>query len=341
MSRFIKGIGRTRANLLRDLMLTHREGTILEQDQFKCLLPLEGLKRVEFSSRDKNFDNLKDKLVRAGILDWTGAQKNGDLPLYSTALAIRHPDLKNGSVEPEPPTFSPDTYNTQHQQAVALKARASQTRPILRTKNARGPASNMKKKNFTLAALTTSSLLPTPTTPTSPALAFSTGGLNQSITQCPLNAIYFPATRSTLEFRPYPSTNSTNGTDGGLSDSCTRCGPKGCLCATVNDNTTDGILPFKSCSSCQDTDEGMVCYCAEKVEGATRCTLDNLDSGIPCHLNGVAAKAGADCTEVITSDDGGDDVARPKATGGGGKGKGVAAGAVAVAAMGAVAGMTL
>ena len=72
MSRFIKGIGRTRANLLTNLVFSHTEELILEHDLLKCLLPLQGLKMVHLNSWDKNFDGLKDSLVRAGILDLTG-----------------------------------------------------------------------------------------------------------------------------------------------------------------------------------------------------------------------------------------------------------------------------
>ena len=71
MSRFIKGIGRVRANLLTNLVLLHTE-LALENDLLKCLLPLEGLKMVHLNSWNKNFDGLKDSLVRAGILDLTG-----------------------------------------------------------------------------------------------------------------------------------------------------------------------------------------------------------------------------------------------------------------------------
>ena len=89
-----------------------------------------------------------------------------------------------------------------------------------------------------------------------------------------------------------------------------------------------------------------MCYCAEKVQGATRCSLDSLSNGIPCRLNDVEAIVG--CTLVESSGDGGNgtdggDGGKPKANmiSAGGKGKGVAVGTVAVAAVAAVAGMAL
>ena len=72
MQRFIKGIGRIRANLLRNLVLSHTHGTILKHEVLKCLLTLEGLKRILLKSYVENFDDLKNELVRAGILDFTG-----------------------------------------------------------------------------------------------------------------------------------------------------------------------------------------------------------------------------------------------------------------------------
>ena len=93
-----------------------------------------------------------------------------------------------------------------------------------------------------------------------------------------------------------------------------------------------------------------MCFCAEKVQGADRCTTDNLSNGIPCHLNAVDAMVGG-CTVVESSGDGGNgtngtdggDGGKPKANmiSAGGKGKGVAVGTVAVAAVAAVAGMAL
>ena len=72
MSQFIKGIGRTRANLLTNLVLSHRDNQILKHGLLKCLLPLEGLKVVHLESWRHDFDGLKDELVRAGIMDLTG-----------------------------------------------------------------------------------------------------------------------------------------------------------------------------------------------------------------------------------------------------------------------------
>ena len=85
-----------------------------------------------------------------------------------------------------------------------------------------------------------------------------------------------------------------------------------------------------------------MCYCAEKVQGVGRCTLEGMSNAFPCRLNAVEAMVGNSSAEEDDAGDGG----KPKAdmvtgAGGKGKGKGVAAGAVVVAAMGAVAGMTL
>ena len=77
-----------------------------------------------------------------------------------------------------------------------------------------------------------------------------------------------------------------------------------------------------------------MCYCAEKVQGADRCTLDSISNGIPCRLNAVGA---VDSYKAISESP----PRKPNMINAGGKGKGVAAGAVAVAAVGAVAGITL
>ena len=72
MPRFIKGIGRTRANLLTNLLLLYTEGLIRVHNILRYLRPLEGLQIVRIWSWYENFDGLKDELVRAGILNFTG-----------------------------------------------------------------------------------------------------------------------------------------------------------------------------------------------------------------------------------------------------------------------------
>ena len=88
----------------------------------------------------------------------------------------------------------------------------------------------------------------------------------------------------------------------------------------------------------------MVCYCAEKVQGADRCELSSLSNGIPCRINNIDAMVGG-CTVVESPGNGSDggDGGKPKANmvNAGGKRKEVAVGAVAVAAVGAVAGIVL
>lgn len=72
MSRFIKGIGRIRANMLTNLELQNNFNLVSVHNFLKFLLPLEGLKMVRLTFWRHNFDGLKDELVMAGILDFTG-----------------------------------------------------------------------------------------------------------------------------------------------------------------------------------------------------------------------------------------------------------------------------
>ncbi|CAF9920611.1 MAG: hypothetical protein HETSPECPRED_004313 [Heterodermia speciosa] len=72
MPRFIKGIGRMRANLLTDLVLVQSQDMILEHSPLECLFPLEGLRIVRLEFEYEYFPNLKDELLRAGILQFTG-----------------------------------------------------------------------------------------------------------------------------------------------------------------------------------------------------------------------------------------------------------------------------
>lgn len=98
----------------------------------------------------------------------------------------------------------------------------------------------------------------------------------------PLNAIWFP--RAPLSIYTYPNTNNTDGTDGGLTENCTRCGPKGCYCSSIEVDNPNNFLGW--CQSCIDTMNGTMCYCSEEqFSSAPRCTIQALSDYQPCRLN--------------------------------------------------------